>query len=488
MDWRFLLGNPDRPRALVLGATREVRAGLELVADRGEPGRADLVVLGFPNRRDLRRARETLAPGGEIVCLWRRPRLAGTQRARRRLRAGGFGAVRFYWPGPDPLRDPDFWLPLGLPAARRHLFSQRPPRSRREALRRRLHGLLEWVGLLAPICAIAARGEGRPPQAALPASERIADRDASLLLLTEGAGAEDTVIGIPFGAARTGAVVIKSGRLEPADASLLAEDRIIRRLAEERPQLKGVPRPLGTATVAGRPATAQTALVGRPFNAGLDPHRLSELAPRVTHLLIKLAEGGGAPPTPEGRRRLIREPLDRFLSRFGASLDPEDIAFAERELDRIPTLPSAWEHRDCGVWNLAEADDGTILLYDWEFSEPRGLPGCDLAFFLATATFEADGVLAGGAPDPGPILASHRRLLDGTGRTAGISAACESEYCAALGIERDDFIRLRLLSWIAQAARAAAAPTPPDQPDALRPAVLARFIEAEIQSLRGTSR
>ena len=79
VDWRFLLRCPERPRVIDLAPGWDSDA-LRLVSAQAGPREAEVAVIGFPGRTSLRAARNALAPGGEVVCRWRAPRLGGVQR------------------------------------------------------------------------------------------------------------------------------------------------------------------------------------------------------------------------------------------------------------------------------------------------------------------------------------------------------------------------------------------------------------------------
>jgi hypothetical protein len=407
---------------------------LALISSAGsaEPGSADLAVLGFPSGEDLRSARAALGPGGEIVCVWRRPRLAGSRRARRRLEAEGFGDVRIYWAGPLPRRLPQFWLPLDSADAIEYLLSLRPARSRAQALLRPLWRLLARAGLLAPLYAIA-RAPGEP-----------GDSSSALLLLTGGHRSVNKVVGLAFeeGVGRPTRAV-KLARVPEAEPGLEREAEVLGRLGEERPELDGVPRLLGRVRRCGRVGIAESPIEGDSMLAALTPATFPELARRVTRLLIDLA--GEERPSPESawRERLVEEPLGRFEQDFGQALEQGVVARARELLEGIGDLPNVCEHRDCSPWNIVLTDGGRPALLDWESAEPRGLPGPDLVYFLANSAFVLDGAL-----EAGRTRESYAALLDPATPYGRVAAESFDAYADALGLGPEDLRRMRLLCWV----------------------------------------
>jgi len=468
VDWRFLLRHEERPRALALSASRRVSEALALVADRAAPapGEADLVVLGFPTKRRLRQARAALGPGGEVACLWRRPRVAGVQRARARLRQAGFEGASVHWPGPHRRRLPEFWLPLGTPEIISHAFAQRPAGSRRQRAIRSLWRLLERGGMLAPLCATAqlpgARADSRRPEAINAALA------GPLLLLTEGAEARHKVVGLGF-AGDEPTVAIKCARTAATDSSLGQEAAVLEELARLRPQLDLAPKVLAQGELAGRRVVAESVVPGRLPAEPLTQATFARLAPQVTDCLLELIDDSPAPPGSDWRRRLVEAPLERFEQRFAARLEPGTIDRARAALATLPDLPLAWEHRDCAVWNIHVADSGAIGLFDWAGSEPRGLPGLDLAYFLATSAFMIDRLEMSA---PGPAAASYERLLDPDTPHGVVAAQCTRRYCERLGLDPSLFALLRLRCWVAKAT--------PDDPAAES---YARLAAAEVHRL-----
>lgn len=439
VDWRFLLRQQEAPRILDLteGKLSEALSMIGKDASGSEP--ADLVVLGFPTPGGSRSAREALRAGGEVACAWKRPRPGAVRRARRALEGAGFADVRFYRPGPGP-GEAELWLPLDAPAVAASALAARPPRSRQDAIRRRV-----WR-TLAPVYAIARA----------PGKELDDDGGSDLpnpdawVLLTGGAESDAKVVGLPFADDGTApAQVVKFARTDKAGAALEREAGFLRDLEREHADLTGVPRLRGSGQRAGRAAIAQDAVRGKELNAMMSPGGFASFAPKVTHWLIALAGSPTPRPATTWEERLVFAPIEE-LERDFSDLIPADFGErARRALSGFGDLPLVWEHRDFGPWNVVLEENGEPAAIDWEDAEPQGLPGLDLAYFLASAAFAIDGV-PGGAQRVERALESNRRLLDPGTELGRVATACVEEYRAQLDIADEDFRRLRLLCWIVQ--------------------------------------
>lgn len=442
VDWRFLCELPEQPLIADLSAGRDSRA-LTLVG-RGAPvpGAADVAVTGFPTRLALGAARDAVRRGGEVVCLWRVPRLGGPRRAAARLRRAGLLDVRVLWAGPDRRHSPQFWLPLGAPAATEHLLATRPARSRRQRLQRALFRLAVKVGLLAPVCAI-----GRVPGAAEdPGADRLASvlpAEVPVLLLTSGRRSINKVAALPFAADRgRPAAVVKFARVAAADEALDREAAALERVEREHPLVEGVPRVLARSRRWGRRALAESALHGKPLIEDLSRERFAGHGERVGEWLEGLV--GEQPLALDAwRGRLVEEPLAAFEREFGAVAGAGAVSRARQLLGELGPLPAACEHRDCSPWNLLLTAEGGLGLLDWESAEPDGLPALDLVYFLANAAFVIDGAL-----ESGETRATYRRLLDPAGAAGAAFAACTARYCERTGVPPGALPALRLLCWI----------------------------------------
>jgi hypothetical protein len=473
VDWRFLLSLREAPRLVDLAPGRDSEALQLIAAEEPGDGEADLAMLGFPSSAGLRSAREALAPGGEVVCRWSRPRPGGPRRARRRLEAAGFTAARVYWAGPLPRRLPQFWLPLDSPAAATHLLAMRPARRLAQRALRAAWRLAVAAGLLAPLYAIA-RAPGAEETAA----------PAALLLLTGGRRSINKVVGLEIAAGEERpALALKFARVPAAEAGLGREADVLGLLGEERPQLAGVPRLRGRDRRAGRLAIAESLVEGAPALDSLSADSFAAIAARVTELLIQLAGGGEAAAESQWRERLVETPLARFEREFGSALAPGVLAQARTLLGRLGDMPLACEHRDCSPWNVVLAEGGEPALLDWESAEPRGLPGLDLTYFLANCGFILEGAL-----ESGRTRESYARLLDPRTPQGRVAADAIAAYSAAISLDEDGFRRLRALCWIVHShsdylhleMEVAGAPSP----EALRRGMFLGLLEEELNAAR----
>lgn len=431
VDWRFLLRRQEPPRVIDLAPGRDSDA-LRLVSQPAGPGEADLVLAGFPTRSSLRLVRDALSPGGEVVCRWWSPRLAGPRRAKRQLQRAGFVDVRIYWPGPQPSRLPQFWLPLDSREAVTHMLAKRPAKSATDTGLRRIWGWAARFGALAPVYVIARLPGG---------GEEGADGDRSPMLLTGGHRSINKVVGLEFvpGSPRPPAAT-KFARVPEAEVGLEREAEVLAHLAEARPEVEGVPGFRGRLRRSGRGGVAEGAIDGDSMLDRLTPKSFPEMARRVTELLLELA-GEGAGDGAE--RTTIAEHLEFFEAHFGPVLDRDQCAALRADVEAVAGLPVVCEHRDCSPWNLVLAARDRPALLDWESAEPRGLPGLDLVYFLANAAFVLDKAL-----EDGSTRDSYRRLLDPSTPYGAVAAAETARYCEALGIDPDLLPALRRLCWM----------------------------------------
>jgi hypothetical protein len=484
-DWRFLLRGAETPWIADMTSGRDSRA-IELIAAEGEPppGEADVAAIGFPSRLALRAALDAVHPGGEVVCLWRLPRPFGARRAGARLRKAGLLDVRVFWPGPVPQHSPQFWLSLGSPAASAHLLAARPARSALQRALRSLWRLSARAGLLAPLCAIG-RVPGDEDERANDELEAAFPASGGRLLLTGGKRSINKAVGLPFaGDAAVPETVVKFARVAAADEALAREAAALRLVERDRPGATRVPRLLAEGKRAGRHALAESAVHGEPLIAILSPDNFEPLATRVGDWLVNLSGGAGR-SREEWWPRLVGAPLERFERDFGEVIAADSLEPLREQLAAIEGLPEACEHRDCSPWNVVLDQGGAPGLHDWESAEPHGLPGLDLAYFLANCAFVLDDALGSGR-----TRESYRRLLDPATPHGAVAVACAERYRERVGIAAADYARLRLLCWVVhsrsdhQHLTMAAAGAPSHE--ALRGSSFLGLLETELELL-GTS-
>jgi len=470
VDWRFLLRNSEEPRVIDMAPGRDSEA-LRLVSKPAGPGEADLVLAGFPTAAVLRLASDALAPGGEVVCRWWGPRLAGPQRARRQLLRAGFLDPRAYWAGPLPWRTPQFWLPLDSPAAVARLLTVRPRRDPVADTLRRPWRLARRLGLLAPIYVVARA----------PGGEEDAAGSGAAMLLTGGHRSINKVVALDFQTGNHRAqAAIKFARVPEAEPGLEREADVLSRLAEEGRAVEGVPVFRDRQRRGGRVGVVEATIDGDSLLDRLTPQSFPEMARRVTDLLIEI--GGKGPGAGEGTS--VQEHLERFESRFGFALSEDQLAALRAAVETVADLPAVCEHRDCSPWNVLLAVRDRPALLDWESAEPDGLPGLDLVYFLANSAFVLDGAL-----ENGTTRESYRRLLDTTTPFGKIAAAETGRYCEALGLDPELLPSLRRLCWMIHCGsdyehlRLAAAGEP--APEDLRGAPFLGLLLEDLESASG---
>jgi glycosyltransferase involved in cell wall biosynthesis len=489
---RRVIGDPALREALASRARERVEAGLtrEQMAARvsgvyrellGEV-RSDEGTLPEARRNPLLRRQDWrfALPEAELIERWKLPWPGRIRRARRRAEAAGYEDVRAYWPGPLPHKLPQFWLPIESGAATDYLLAERGADSAGEKALHSLWRLIRKAGLLAPLYLVGRRpGSQDEGEIELPPS-------VPLLLLTGGHRSINKVVGLAFedGEPKPSAAV-KFARVPEAEPGLEREARVLRRLGEERPDLGGVPHLRSTGRRAGRLAVVEDVVEGRSLLDLLRAENFEEMAMRVTHLLLDLASADGTKTVPcnrfsSRRPRFVEEAVDEFERHFGAVVGGEGLASIRQTLAGLGEVPSVPEHRDCSPWNIVITASGEPVLLDWESTEPDGLPGLDLFYFLANCAFVLDKAF-----EEGRVRESYARLLDPAGEYGQVAQRAVTEYAAALRIAAEDLRRLRLLCWIVHSSsdyrhlQLEAGGTP--RPEDLRRGIFLGLVEEELR-------
>jgi Phosphotransferase enzyme family len=442
VDWRFLLRQEGEPRALVPGDGDLARA-VAFVSEPAAGQPPDLVALVNPGRREIEAAAAQLAPGGTLYVELYRPQLGGRARLTRQLEAAGLEDVCWYWPWPSPSRGPAFWLPLDSPEALAFFLGQR--RRAPTVSRRLLAAVWPWVlrlRVLVPLCVVAQKPGGLADAVERAVRRHATGGAASWILLSGGRRSINKVIGLPIvRPASRPQLVVKFARSAAEEKSLLREARVLRLVANSRPQLTGVPRVLFLERRCGRLGLGETALEGEPLLSRLNRKTFDPLCNAVTEWLIGLAGRGEPHPQPAWRCRLVDEPLALFAQNYAPVVSPDELGSARAALSSLDALPLVCEQRDCAPWNVLLAGD-QVSVADWESAEPSGLPALDLVYFLTNAALLIAGVL-----DRGPVAKWYADALDPRSAAGRTVARCEALYCERVGIEPGLLPVLRLLCW-----------------------------------------
>jgi hypothetical protein len=96
-----------------------------------------------------------------------------------------------------------------------------------------------------------------------------------------------------------------------------------------------------------------------------------------------MAEETQMPPASlDGERDRVRRDVLPPWAPAGA---PPDL------IDEVPDVPGVLAHHDAGAWNMT-TDGAQFTVLDWESSAAPALPLWDLAYFLADALVQVDGL------------------------------------------------------------------------------------------------
>jgi hypothetical protein len=270
----------------------------------------------------------------------------------------------------------------------------------------------------------------------------------SALLVTGGPRSISKVVLLAFAEpSPVPAVAIKAPRVEGAASALRREGAVLAGLALRRGQaIPGTPGLLFSREIDGVPLIGETALSGRPLDRLLSRRSLRPWSIKVTGWLAELARGSPPLPASHWRETIVDPIIAQFSDRFGRVVDPGLVREAEGLLRTLGPLPAVPEQRDFGPWNLLVTSSSELAVLDWESGEVEGLPGLDLLYYLAYASFNVDR-----AHDPESRLASYRRSLDPTTRTGAVRRECIDHYFRVTGVEPANLGPLRVLLWLIHA-------------------------------------
>ena len=191
----------------------------------------------------------------------------------------------------------------------------------------------------------------------------------------------------------TPTLVVKVPRLAGDSPSLQKETAALQAIQSTRPQgFASIPRVVAFEPVLSRQILVETALVGKTMNPATvrdDPDGCCRV---VMDWLIGLqaATRHSAQEDTDWFSRLVERPFRAFTGLFPYSADEArllertwDLVSPLREVD----LPLMIEHGDLSSPNIMLLEGGGPGVVDWELADPRGLPACDLFFFLTYIAF-----------------------------------------------------------------------------------------------------
>jgi hypothetical protein len=210
--------------------------------------------------------------------------------------------------------------------------------------------------------------------------------------------------------------------------------------------IPGTPGLLFSREIDGVPLIGETALSGRPLDRLLSRRSFRAWSIKVTGWLAELARGSPALPAAHWRETIVEPMLAQFADRFGRVVDPGLVREAEGVLRMLGPLPAVPEQRDFGPWNLLVTPGSELAVLDWESGEVEGLPGLDLLYYLAYASFNVDR-----AHDTESRSAAYRRSLDPATRTGAVRRECIEQYFRLTGVEPANLGPLRVLLWMIHA-------------------------------------
>ena len=491
VDWRFLLPSA-RPAVVCCLTGGEVAEACALFAERlvapreAAPGSCDLVVCARGDRLAIQRGTALLRPGG---CLYAEShgQLSGE------LRHAGLAEVRslIRWPAAERA---EAFIPAYAPEVREYVerLVLRSTPGRLARARAAVGRFVTRSSTPADQCVIARRAsDGAEPlyaepfwlaearNAWPPSRQAAASRKLTTALLTRGPRSISKVIALIFAAEeRSPGVIVKLPRVPESDSGLAREARALRQVGGRLP---GIPRLLFHLERDGVPAVGEDAIDATPLGARLWRRTFARGVDDGADWLARLA---GLASERAGAGAIVEAALADFARNFGRVVDPAVLAEARATLRQLGELPVVAEHRDFSPWNVGRMlEGGALAVFDWESSEPRGVPGLDLVYFLAHMAFHLDGALGREASH---AVTSYRRLLDRSTFTGGVAARAAERYAAAVGIDATLWRPLRTLTWLVHTrsdhARLVADAGGEPTDAALRTSTFLQLLEAEMRA------
>jgi hypothetical protein len=267
----------------------------------------------------------------------------------------------------------------------------------------------------------------------------------SWLLLTGGHRSINKVVGLVFAAREAKPrLAVKMPRVVEAIPALYQEAANLSAVHSARPGgFPGVPRVLFCERQGESLVLGETVLTGLPLFTQLKRANYRELALKATDWLVDLAGQPELEPRSAWWDRLVEPALQEFNESFGSILSQGSLQKARDILAGLGPLPVMCEHRDFSPWNVMLADDGELVVLDWEGAELHGLPAMDLIYFLTYLAFFLDNAL-----DSDFLKESYQAVLDPTTFTGQVFSECTARYASRIGLDPSTLRPLRVLTWI----------------------------------------
>lgn len=188
-------------------------------------------------------------------------------------------------------------------------------------------------------------------------------------------------------------LVIKVPRLANRSTGIEREVANLRAVQSLRPGgFDSIPRVVAFEEYQSRPILVETALVGQPMEPAIVRRDLKRCCNAMLAWLtdIQSLDCSADKRDTGWFERLVERPLHHFANVF--PLSDEETRLLDRTwkvvaLLRGMSLPLVFEHGDLCHPNILLRKRGGVGVVDWEIAEPRGLPACDLFFFLTYAAF-----------------------------------------------------------------------------------------------------
>lgn len=240
-------------------------------------------------------------------------------------------------------------------------------------------------------------------------------------------------------------LVAKVPRLAGTSASVTREAGNLREIQGSRPGgFDSIPRVIAFEMIGGHQTLVETALVGRPMDPGIVRRDVESCCQAVTRWLVEVQQATHLPAESgdDWLARLVEQPLRYFERVFPLTPGEEELlAQTWQWIERLrpARVPLVCEHGDLSHPNIFLLNNGEAAVVDWELAEPRGLPACDLFFFLTYVAFARSG-----ARKPGSHLPAFHNAFFGP---AAWTRPYVADYARQMGLSSLTLISLFVLSW-----------------------------------------